>query len=229
MATSYTQTHTSHNLTFIDTKAPTCSTPGIREVSCASCEYNETQSVATMHHADANGDGVCDECNAWVNGCGGDYLFTVCDGADWSGERLDLRENIRGTTNSENDAYREEQLDWLASLEPGDEAFHFAALHIPNFGNEAQRDRFYNELTRLGVDMQFSGNEHALYLDELNAGSYAAPYPLFIAGGPKDGSYGGLYVCSMAQVCADGSVHLLAYDSANEKLMDETIRIIERR
>jgi len=156
----------------------------------------------------------------------GGYLFTICDGADWSGDRIDFSEYVRGSTNSENDVYREEQLDWLASLEPGDEAFHFSALHIPDFGNEAQRDRFYSELGRLGIDLQFAGNEHALYLDEMNAGRYAAPYPLFIAGGPKDGSYGGIYVCSMAQVnAADGTLRLLAYDSANEKLMDEKINI----
>jgi len=70
MATSYTQAHTSHDLTFADTKTPTCSIPGIREVSCADCDYEETQKVATTHHADADGDGVCDDCKAWVNGCG---------------------------------------------------------------------------------------------------------------------------------------------------------------
>ena len=70
MATSYTPTHTSHELTFVDTKAATCSTPGEREVSCAGCAYRETQSVATALHTDLNGDGICDDCKAWVNGCG---------------------------------------------------------------------------------------------------------------------------------------------------------------
>jgi len=70
MATSYTQTHTSHDLTFVDIKAPTCDAGGLREVSCAGCAYKETQSVATTLHADGDGNGVCDDCKTWVNGCG---------------------------------------------------------------------------------------------------------------------------------------------------------------
>ncbi|MCL2299814.1 MAG: metallophosphoesterase, partial [Firmicutes bacterium] len=154
----------------------------------------------------------------------GDYLFTVCDSVDWAGERFDRSEYVRGTANSENDVYREEQLAWLESLQPGEEAFHFAAVHRPEFGGDDQRARFYGELERLGADMQFSGHEHALHLDAPGTGEYLPPCPLFVAGGPKDGSYSGLYVCSMAQVSAGGGVRLLAWDSANEQLMDETVR-----
>jgi len=70
MATSYTAAHTSHDLTVVDIKAPTCDTAGERHVSCAGCDYEEAQSVATTLHADMDGDGVCDDCKAWVNGCG---------------------------------------------------------------------------------------------------------------------------------------------------------------
>ena len=70
MAASYTATHTSHDLTFAVTKAPTCESAGERHVSCANCGYEETQSLAAALHADADGDGVCDGCKAFVNGCG---------------------------------------------------------------------------------------------------------------------------------------------------------------
>ena len=70
MATHYTATHTSHDLTFVVTKAPACDTAGERRVSCAGCDYEEAQSLAATLHADADGDGVCDGCEAFANGCG---------------------------------------------------------------------------------------------------------------------------------------------------------------
>jgi len=155
----------------------------------------------------------------------GNILFTVADGADWSGERLDFSEFVRGTANSENDLFREEQLAWLADLEPGDEAsFHFAAVHRPAFGNNEQRILFYEQLNRLGVDIQFSGDEHNLRLDQPGHERYNAPHPLLIAGGPMAG-YGGDYIVSFAQVHADGAVHLLACDSTGVQHLDEIIQI----
>jgi len=155
----------------------------------------------------------------------GNLLFTIADGADWSGERLDFTEHVRGSANSENDLFREEQLAWLESLEPGDETLHFVAIHRPAFGNNEQRELFFGQLARFGVDMQLSADEHRLRLElPGEEGRYDAPHPLLIAGGPTDG-YGGLMICTMVQVRADGSVRLLAYDSAGEQRMDETIRL----
>jgi len=153
----------------------------------------------------------------------GNLLFTIADGADSDAERLDFTEHVRGTANSENNLFREEQLQWLAGLEPGDETLHFVAVHRPAFGNDDMRVRFFEQLARLGTDMQFSGDEHRLRLELpgiIEDNRYNAPHPLLIAGGPTQGYRGELMV-PMAQVRADGTVRLLAFDSAGEQLMDE--------
>ncbi|MDR0531953.1 MAG: metallophosphoesterase [Oscillospiraceae bacterium] len=159
----------------------------------------------------------------------GKYLFTVCDGAeDWEDQRGSANEYETGSVNSEAGPYRDEQLAWLDTLAaPEAGTFHFSLIHIPNFdeGHADRQARFFGALNRLNADMQFSGHEHALHLDRPGEGEYQPPFPLMIDGGPEDGGYSGAYVCSMAQVSADGAVHLTAYNSLNKKLLDETLQI----
>ena len=179
----------------------------------------------------------------------GKYVITVADSAvDHDPDRIEtpgFPAFPDGSVNSECVEYREEQLKWLEALpERTADTFHIAAVHIPAFdrADEARRDRYWSTMQRLGADIQLSGHHHELrlllpdgrepkYADslpplgEFDREKYAAPYPLLIDGGPKDGGYSGTYVCSMAQVSANGKVHLTAYDSQNEKLLDETLTV----
>lgn len=147
----------------------------------------------------------------------GKYLFTVCDSADVWDSILDF------------DDYRDAQLDWLEALPlQEDGTIHFAAVHIPNFDeNNEHTDkqaRYYAALERLGVGMQFSGHWHELLLEQPGSGYLEAPFPVLIDGGPIGRSRGN-YVCSMAQVAADGTVRLISYDRDGVNLMDETLHI----
>ena len=160
----------------------------------------------------------------------GNYLFTVCDSADdWAEQRTSTEEYVSGTVNSESGVYREEQLDWLKSLDaPEENIVHFAAVHIPNFDeeNEDKQNAFFDEMQRLNARMQFSGHAHSLSLYMPGDDSeYTVPYPLLIDGGPKDGGYSGTYVCSMAQIKLDGTVRLTAFDSDGEQLLDKTLAL----
>jgi len=155
----------------------------------------------------------------------GNLLFSIVCSADFSGERLDFREFVRGTANTENNLFREEQLAWMESLAPCDETLHIALVHRPDFGNAAQRDLYYAQMLRLGADIQFSGEIHRLTLEMPGEdGRFGAPFPMLTAGGPTEG-YGGLMIGAMAQVRANGTVHLLAYDSAGEQRMNQTIAL----
>jgi hypothetical protein len=157
----------------------------------------------------------------------GNILFTVADGADSYQDRPEeFLPFVRGTANSENNAFREQQLNWLETLESGDELLHFVAIHRPAFGHAEHRERFYAQMHRLGAHMQFSGDIHRLFLEMpgQEGARFDAPYPILIAGGPTQG-YTGLMICAMAQVNAvDGTVRLIAYNSANEQLMVEELR-----
>ena len=156
----------------------------------------------------------------------GDILFTVLDGADAFDVPLDFTPHVRGTANSWNDVFRQEQLDWLAMLEPGDETLHFALIHRPEFGNAEQRDAYFAHMQRLGVHMQFSGDTHRLALElpgqpELR---FNAPFPLITAGGPTQG-YGGNMICTVALVCGN-TVRLIAYDNTGHQHMNETVPML---
>ncbi|MDR0884654.1 MAG: metallophosphoesterase [Oscillospiraceae bacterium] len=157
----------------------------------------------------------------------GKLLVTVLDGADSWGERS-AEANVTGSVNTDHQTYYEEQFAWLEALPvPPADTVHFAAAHVPDIdaAKPEQKTRFYNDLKKLNVDAQFSGDEHALHLDQPGTGAYKPPYPLLVDGGPKDGSYGGTYVCSMAQVTANSKVQLTAFDSTNEKLLDKILDI----
>ncbi|MDR1805178.1 MAG: metallophosphoesterase [Clostridium sp.] len=152
----------------------------------------------------------------------GKYLFTVCDGGDdWDTKRSSL--------NSELNAYRDAEMEWLESLKaPEEGTFHFAACHIPNFNNQgdSSAEAYFAQLERLQVDMQFSGHEHNLHLDLPGTGAYKPPFPLFVDGGPQDeGSYSPPLDVSMARVSADGTVQILSYDNNGNERLNETLKI----
>ena len=179
----------------------------------------------------------------------GKYVITVADSAvDHEPERTKspgFPDFPEGSVNSECSDYRDEQLDWLEALpERTEDTFHISAVHIPGYDptDKARQERFWSTMQRLGADIQVSGHHHELRLylpdgsepqyaaslppiEENDRGRYTLPYPLLIDGGPKDGGYSGTYVCSMAQVSADGTVQITSYDSLNEKLLDETLNL----
>ena len=180
----------------------------------------------------------------------GNYVITVADSAvDHEPDRTESKgfpDFPVGSVNSECGAYRDEQLDWLEALPARAEGtFHISAVHIPGYDptDKTRQERFWNTMQRLGADIQVSGHHHRLrlllpdgrepeYAASLPRGSeesdrerYALSYPLLIDGGPKDGGYSGTYVCSMAQVSADGTVQITSYDSLNEKLLNETLAL----
>ena len=162
----------------------------------------------------------------------GSFLFTVIDSAcDWPIDRTNTTEFERGTITSTSPKYLDQQLAWLADMEEPDETLlHFSLVHIPNIDQEREqtRDDFFAQLTRLGVDMQFSGHWHGLatrfFEPYEEHARFTLPLPLFFAGGPTDG-YGGDIMASMAQVSADGTVRLLGYDSTGRQLQDKPISL----
>ncbi|MCL2194555.1 MAG: metallophosphoesterase [Oscillospiraceae bacterium] len=156
----------------------------------------------------------------------GDVLFTVIDSADdWPIQRTSHEPFTRGSLNSENPAYLQQQLNWLASLEPGDELLHFAVVHIPTIDQECDdtKAQFFDEFTRLGVNMQLSGHWHGLagmfFAANYEHVRFQLPHPVFFAGGPTQG-YSGDIVVSMVRALADGSVHLLSYYSTDVQRQD---------
>ena len=179
----------------------------------------------------------------------GKYVITVADSAvDHEPDRTESKGFPAfpdGSVNSECGTYREEQLKWLEALpERTKGTFHISAVHIAGYDptDEVRRERFWNTMQRLGADIQLSGHHHELRLflpdgtepkyaaslpalEEADRERYTLPYPLLIDGGPKDGGYSGTYVCSMAQVSANGTVQITSYDSLNEKLLDETLSL----
>jgi len=102
---------------------------------------------------------------------------------------------------SQNAAHLNQQIDWLAQLEPPEEGqLHFAVVHIPLSGHWH------------GLASQFfpANYEHA---------RFQVPHSLFFAGGPTDG-YTGDVRASMVQVRADGTVRLLGYISTGVQTQD---------
>lgn len=162
----------------------------------------------------------------------GNFLFTVIDSADdWPIDRINTAEFEQGTIASTTPEHLDRQLAWLEELEAPDEAvLHFSLVHIPNIDQEREetQQQFFAQLQRLGVDMQFSGHRHsqAANFFEPHSGHnhFDIPLPLFFAGGPTAG-YSGNIMASMAQVSADGTVHLLGYDSAGRQLQNKTITL----
>ncbi|MCL2446413.1 MAG: metallophosphoesterase [Oscillospiraceae bacterium] len=162
----------------------------------------------------------------------GNFLFTVTDSADdWPINRTNTAEFEAGTIASTSPDYLDQQLAWLADLEVPDETLlHFSLVHIPNFDQEREQtqQQFFEQLQRLGVDMQFSAHWHGLasrFFEPYEEHSrFIVPLPLFFAGGPTDG-YGGEVMASMVQANADGTVHLLGYDSTGRQLQDKTIAL----
>ncbi|MCL2445585.1 MAG: metallophosphoesterase [Oscillospiraceae bacterium] len=152
----------------------------------------------------------------------GNILFTVVDSVDWHGEAPDFRPHVRDSANGwTNDLFRQEQIDWLASLEPGDETLHFLLVHRPNFGH----DDLFAQMVRLGTHMQLSGETHrlALELPGAEGNRFEVPFPLLVAGGPSQG-YGGPMICSMLHV-RGMNAHVIAYCNDNVRHMDETIEL----
>ncbi|MDR3344351.1 MAG: metallophosphoesterase [Oscillospiraceae bacterium] len=146
----------------------------------------------------------------------GKYLFTVCDGAE-GGEAA-------SSVNMDAESYRAQELAWLESLPvPPKGTFHFAAIHVPNFdeGSVDMQNRFFDDLARLGTDLQVSGHEHWLEYPAKYANSQ---HPILVDGGPTEG-YSGDYICSMAQVSANGTVRLTAFTTVGEQKLDVTVNI----
>ena len=163
----------------------------------------------------------------------GGFLFTVIDSADdWPMQRTNTTEFEHGTIANTSLDYLDQQLAWLMDMEVPDEALlHFSLVHIPNIDQEREQTQrqFFEQLQRLGVDMQFSGHRHTAAAMFFEAGyehrHFTVPLPLFFAGGPTDGYHGDI-MASMAQVSADGTVRLLGYDSTGEQLQDKTITLL---
>jgi len=158
----------------------------------------------------------------------GKYLFTICDSAEGGASKTLPTPNTKGSVNTENKLYHQAQLDWLNALPvPSEDTLHFAAVHIPEFNtidSQISTD-FYAELEHLQVRAQFSGHEHFIGLFMPEEEDYSAPYPLLIDGGPKDGGYTGDYVCSFVSITESGQMHLQAYDSTGEKMLDKTLQV----
>ena len=66
-----------HSYTAVTT-APTCEAPGETIWTCAACGDSYTEPIEATGHADADGDGICDVCDAPMNGEGGEDHQSNC-------------------------------------------------------------------------------------------------------------------------------------------------------